>query len=86
MSTPIHSGPINAPVGFLIASNLVLNQGVSVACPTLVQYYRFLGITLPLSPRSIPALLRAFTTAAMVPDCPRTGCASKASRRTIVVT
>jgi hypothetical protein len=37
------------------------------------------------SPSSTPALANAFTTAAMVPDCPRMGCASKASSRTTVV-
>ena len=31
-----------------------------------------LGITLPFSPRSTPALDNAFTTAVMVPLCPRT--------------
>ena len=37
-----------------------------------------LGMMLPFSPGSIPALARAFTTAAIVPLCPRTAMGVKA--------
>jgi hypothetical protein len=57
----------------------------NIAHPSMRGFRYGLGKILPFWPSSIPALASAFTTAVMVPDCPRTCCASNASKQTMVV-